>query len=343
MPKNYFDEIFSNVAYDLNIPYVFHRARYDRIPDDCDHIGITFWNGEFDQHIKLVNTLLPKTKKLLIFVPEPVSPDAFMHFVTELESDSRVVVIGNAILNFKTLLNYTTLPNWFISLENYYVTKNWAKNLLDRLDFDYAKPKKFDCLLGTARPHRTFISHCYQNSAYSNDIIFTFFKNKVADGRWAFDIQSSAFTAEEISFDGETGRVSCILPVDIYNESHYSIVAETTVSNHYSHFTEKTAKPLVARRPFVMFAGQYFLRNLRQLGFQTFGAIIDESYDTIADDTERFTAAWAQVERLCQLEPTAVLSQLESVLLHNQQHFLNTNWYTALRHTVKIHCAAQAD
>lgn len=339
MTINYFDEVFSSIAYNQNISYVFHRCQYDNIPDGCDTIGITFWNGNFTEHTKLVNTLLPKTKILLIFAPEPVISKEFIDFINAVKLDARAVIIGNAILNFETPHNYTALPNWFIVLENYYVTKKWAKKALTQLDFSQPKPKKFDCLLGSERPHRTFISNCYESSAYCNDIIFTYFKNNISNGVWNLDLQNSSCTADEILIDGESGRISSILPVDVYNNSYYSIVAETTVSNTYSHFTEKTAKPLVAKRPFIMFAGQYFLRNLRKLGFQTFDTVIDESYDAIVDNNERFAAAWAEVERLCQLDPTVVLAQLESVLQHNQQHFLNTNWHASLNQLVKIHCA----
>jgi hypothetical protein len=125
---------------------------------------------------------------------------------------------------------------------------------------------------------------------------------------------------------GRFATLSSILPVDIYNQTFYSIVAETVCTNQYSQFTEKTAKPIVAKRPFVVFGGQYFLRNLRSLGFRTFGAVIDESYDDIQDEIERLTRAWHEVERLCCLDPVPVMQQLQSVLEHNRQHFLQTDW-----------------
>jgi hypothetical protein len=165
-------------------------------------------------------------------------------------------------------------------------------------------------------------------------LIFTYFKNDILSGSWNFDLQSSSGTDNRITVDGQVKQISAVLPVDIYNNSYYSIVAETMVSNDHSHFTEKTAKPIVAKRLFVMFSGQYFLKNLRRLGFQTFDGVIDESYDNIADDTERFTAAWNQVERLCQLDPVWVLSQIEHILNHNQQHFLATDWHASLRQAV---------
>jgi hypothetical protein len=333
----YYNDIFAYFAYRYS-PYVFYSDDYEIIPNDCDKIGITFWDGDFAKHIRLVDMLLPKTKQLLIFVPEPVSTVEFIDFINSVKLDSRIKIFGNAILNFDMSVNYTTVPNWFIDFENYYVTKNWAKKILSQLDFTQPKFKMFECLLGREKKHRNFIANKYSESKYCSDIIFTYFKDNISAGAWHFDLQNKSNTADEILIDGESGRVSAVLPVDIYNSSYYSIVAETTVSNDYSHFTEKTAKPIVAKRLFIMFAGQHFLRNLRKLGFQTFGNVVDESYDEIADDNQRFTAAWIQVERLCQLDPQVVLTQIESTIQHNYQHFLTTDWFQPIKDNVRDEC-----
>jgi hypothetical protein len=45
--------------------------------------------------------------------------------------------------------------------------------------------------------------------------------------------------------------------------------------------TEKTAKPIWAKRLFVMFGTPGFLKKLHELGFKTFDHVIDESYDSM--------------------------------------------------------------
>ena len=340
MPVNYFDPTFSSFAYDQidhtdQLPYIFYED-YRLVPGGCDAIGITFWTGNFNNHTNVVNDLLPKTKKLLIFAPEPVKIDQFINFINLFENHPQVTVFGNASLNFKNPKNYIAVPNWFIDCENFYVTKSWAKRLLASLTFDFNKPKKFDCLLGKEKSHRNLIEKKYLESNHKDEIIFTYFKNDILSGSWDFDIQGSSVTGKEIVIDGEIGRISAILPINIYNNSHYSIVAETTSSNDYSHFTEKTAKPLVAKRPFVMFAGQHFLKNLHSLGFKTFDTVIDETYDSIENQDLRFAAAWEQVERLCELDPVAVISRLTPTLIHNRQHFLNTSWHDLIRKSIVL-------
>jgi len=328
----YYDASFSRFAYQ-NTQYV-HYNNYELIPTDCDVVGTTFWSGKFDEHIKLVEMLLSRTKQLLIFAPEPVNTNLFVNFINGINLEPRVKLFANAVLNFETPSNYVTTPNWFIIPENCYKTQKWAVQLLKQLEFTRPKIKKFDCLLGKQKKHRDFINDRYLSSAYRDDIIFTYFKTDILSGSWNFELQNNLTPCNRIDINGELAQISAILPVDIYNNSYYSIVAETTVSNKYSHFTEKTAKPILAKRLFVMFAGQHFLKNLRSLGFQTFDSVIDESYDELADNTERFTAAWNQVEQLCQLDPAWVLSQIEDILYYNQQHFLATDWHASLRQTI---------
>ena len=63
-------------------------------------------------------------------------------------------------------------------------------------------------------------------------------------------------------------------------------VAETDpFSNHW--FTEKTAKCLATGKPFVLFSGPGSLKTLQNFGFQTYGDVIDESYDTASTPSSR--------------------------------------------------------
>ena len=191
------------------------------------------------------------------------------------------------------------------------------------------RPKRFDCLLGASKSHRDQVERLYRSSVYQDQFIYSYFKDRVNQGIWSRNVDRAKTTTHRVRADPLDGRfvsISYLLPVEIYNETFYSIVAETLYTNHYSQFTEKTAKPIVAGRPFVVFSGQYFLRNLRSLGFQTFGTVIDESYDAVEDETERFAQAWKQVELLCQLDPEDVMGKLQPVVAHNQQHFLSTDW-----------------
>jgi len=123
-------------------------------------------------------------------------------------------------------------------------------------------------------------------------------------------------------------NVTCMTPYKIYNDSWYSIVTETHPQRIF--YTEKTAKVLLAKRPFVFFGSQHSLHHLRNLGYKTFGEVIDESYDNEHDHHTRWNQAWKQVEHLLTLDPITVYQKLSDVLDHNHKLFVSSNHWKKL-------------
>ena len=133
-------------------------------------------------------------------------------------------------------------------------------------------------------------------------------------------------TADWADYCGQRVHLSQIIPIKTFNETAYSIIAETDFDNTLSCFTEKTAKPMIARRLFIAFTGYKFLHNLRALGFQTFDGIIDESYDLEIDDNKRYTMAFEQVKYLCTQEQDVVYRKIKSIVDHNYNLLMTRDW-----------------
>lgn len=65
---------------------------------------------------------------------------------------------------------------------------------------------------------------------------------------------------------------------NVWNQYQIEVVSETdSISDFW--FTEKTANCLATGKPFVLISGEGSLQRLRNMGFQTFGEVLDESYD----------------------------------------------------------------
>lgn len=121
---------------------------------------------------------------------------------------------------------------------------------------------------------------------------------------------------------------SQVIPNNVYNNTSISIVAETETGNSDFFITEKTIKPLLARRPFVVYGCKGFLRHLHRLGFKTFGEWIDESYDNIEDN---FSRARAVVKSVVDFDHKDV-SKMQDVLYHNRELALNTqHWLQPIK------------
>jgi hypothetical protein len=221
--------------------------------------------------------------------------------------------------------------DWFINTKHFYQ----KHNLLNQLTPFNTKEKTFDILLGATRPHRDFIYNKIINSSLINNSILTYYKvtnlelftneNFILEPGTT-SIASITHTVGKVEYYGEELHISTIVPISIYNQTAYSIVAETNFDNDYSFYTEKIVKPIMAERLFIVFSGQYYLRNLRRFGFKTFDNIINETYDTIEDSTTRFEQAIKQMEYLITLPQEEVLQQIREIVQHNKRIMFETNW-----------------
>lgn len=298
-------------------------------------IGLAYYEFYFDKINDQITQAHQKTDNLVVYIKEPFS-EQLVTLVNQYVHCQNIKFFGDAVLNVDAP-NWKPAVSWFVSPRHYYQVDNWAKQILEKINYSESQKEfYFDCLLGTKKPHRDFVDNSYQQSPYKDRFIFNYFKDDIARGIWNTTITEVNNTWEPITYhDQYEYRValSAFVPYYIYNQSYHSIVAESTSYNKFNHITEKVAKPIMAQRIFVVFAGQYYLRSLQLLGFQTFSDIIDESYDLESDNNKRFALAWAQVEYLCTQDPIKVRQQVKKILLHNRELFLSTDWH----HLVKQH------
>lgn len=186
----------------------------------------------------------------------------------------------------------------------------------------------FDCLLGRGRRHRDLLAKAIEASPVLRESCFV----TGAGRRWmpGVDLESQwpnrscRDDSFQLPYIGEaTANVCNFLPYLIYNQSWFSVVTETRMD--YNFFTEKTAKVLLGLRMFVALGAPNLLAELRAMGFETFGAVMDESYDCVLDDHTRWQMAVEQIIEICRQDPLRVYEKILPVLKHNQQHLLKTD------------------
>jgi hypothetical protein len=86
--------------------------------------------------------------------------------------------------------------------------------------------------------------------------------------------------------------------------------------------TEKTFKCLKHGHPFVLFAPAGSLASLRSMGYRTFDHCIDNTYDSIQNNTDRYLAVMHTIRQLAQQDPNALYNTCVEDLQHNQALFL---------------------
>ena len=226
--------------------------------------------------------------------------------------------------------------DWFITSTYFY--KHIRPQTLAELHPYDVKPLAFDALLGRKKPHRdqawVYINRYLKEHGLTT-YINSYDTNFVEDNsqQWIWETEGIEFkkkiewTVDFVDYYGHEMSLSQVIPIGVYNQTAYSLVAETNIENDYVFFTEKTVKPILAQRLFITLGNRYTLARLRELGFKTFDSIIDESYDSIEGTEDRFNAALTQLNLLCGRDQQQVLEKCQAIVKHNAQHMIETDWY----------------
>jgi len=134
------------------------------------------------------------------------------------------------------------------------------------------------------------------------------------------------FAADTLNSDDHNNHTIAVN--EHFSNSYLNIVIESHMDVDQSNgvlLTEKTFKPIKNAQPFVIFGAKGSLQTLRDLGYNVFDDVLDNSYDEIENTYERFMALIKIVTNLLG-NPNVVLKEFyikcKDDLLHNQELFL---------------------
>jgi hypothetical protein len=108
-----------------------------------------------------------------------------------------------------------------------------------------------------------------------------------------------------------------------YNDTYFSLVPESDIHKKLSdilHITEKTFKPIAFRHPFMIWGQVGTLQRLKELGFETFENLFDESYDDISNHRQRLDAVVNNIAAFNKVPYDIVTMQK---LQHNHARFFD--------------------
>lgn len=285
--------------------------------------------NKFDQLLEQVSNC----DKVVVYSMEITS--AIVQVIKKYDRPNFVFVLNGVINEPLANAQVCVQLNWLISTAAPYQSM-FADLLKQNLDPFSSKQYKFEVMYGRKRDHRAFVHELINQSTKSKHFFQApFFENTDNSDRRSLVTVESNYNMDfndlweddivvqpppnnyHCEYHGHLTLISQIVPFKIYKRSMYSLVCETRCTNDYSFFTEKIAKPMIGQRLFVVISGRHYLKNLQALGFQTFGSIIDESYDNIEDNEKRWQCAIEQAIDLCSKDPTEVFSKLVPIVLHN--------------------------
>ncbi len=114
--------------------------------------------------------------------------------------------------------------------------------------------------------------------------------------------------------------------ISYYKKTYFEVVTETLGADDGddSFFvTDKTLKPITMGHPFLLLSTKHMLKNLRELGFQTFGEYLDESYDECDTAEERVEIISKNLEKLDLEASKKLYDSTKEIRQHNQIHLMH--------------------
>jgi len=336
--KPWADEIFwdfSAVKLEPGSVYVIGRQHL------LDNLSKVREVAESDQYIMIFNNSAEGSWTLEMQIKQ-------LH-IDDLVQQGKLLLIGGANVSS----NVACLSHeYFLSIILDYKENIQAQQSTDQIYSKTVKPYKFLFLNGRARPHRKYLYERLKRTGALNQALWTMLDAMPCVWR-TFEFRENGenimatpsplhrlpdcyevpryreptfgpivldrSNLKQELFRREWGEIY-IEPAP-YIDTYFSLVTETICaeSNH-SFRTEKIAKPLAIGHPFIVAATPGFYRDLHNLGFKTFGHVIDESFDSINNAQDRMNRIVSIVTDLCQQDLASFLDECYDTCKHNQQH-----------------------
>lgn len=185
-------------------------------------------------------------------------------------------------------------PFNFISKEHNHVT-NLANPEILQLRDTREFSKFFYILVNRPHTYRCLFIDCLHKHKLHELGKFTW--NKLTIDYLGFKYRFKYWKEELIKAnDNYNGKHSIATPEDLYFDSLFDIVLESTMD--VTFITEKTLKPLVYGKPFIVFSKQGFHRNLARLGYKLYDEVVNYKFDTIEDLQKRTEAFCLELKRI---------------------------------------------
>ena len=118
-------------------------------------------------------------------------------------------------------------------------------------------------------------------------------------------------------------RPSIFKDLDMISDTYFNIATESrsdSDNGNFSFFSEKAVLGWITQ-PTIIIGTPFTIKHLKNLGFESFGELFDESYDTIISNDERLMKTYSEIERVCKMpekELRAIYNDLLFKIRHNQ-------------------------
>ena len=207
---------------------------------------------------------------------------------------------------------------------------NLFHNNLISFDLPYNENKIDDDFVYSIR-HDNYlkVDMFFKKGDYIQEVFNNTQKNKIINGYSKLEkLESNKL--DILNFESIDGRYLEIDNIKLYNESYFSLVAETEFFEKWNGcITEKTIKPIQQLHPFIILGRPYTLKYLKKYGFKTFSEVWDESYDNEVINSNRIIKVYELFKELNEKtdnEWLIILKKIKNILIYNRNLLKNYSY-----------------
>lgn len=241
-----------------------------------------------------------------------------------LDKEQFIIVNGNHLksssFNEKFTKNTLSLYNWYSEQTN------------NTQEIEWDRQKIFGIFIGRSNWLRLDIASYLYANHYEDSVVIYHFDHSNEWHSENFELEQFVLknynnkSIDQICLFLKnlpiTNAPSAIYPIQYsqasslendYQKIFIEIVCETFFTGKTFHMSEKILRPILYKRPFIVQASKFFLKNLHALGFKTFNHWWDESYDIDPWD----------------YKPTAIKNNIDYIVSQDQQTL--QKWYKEMK------------
>jgi hypothetical protein len=254
---------------------------------------------------------------------ETLKNHCYQYGIADLVLANKIILVGGGDMDgtWPCLQYDSFLPKILDYDENHAAITDYEQK------FTINRPYKFLLLNGRARTHRTELlaklADILDQGIWTN-LDWNAGPIRLLNRHYEYDhvvvnttLPKTGFIKHQL-FDNKWGDV--YIKENLYQDTYFSIVTETVFEYPYSFRTEKIWKPIAIGHPWIAVANTGFYRDMHNLGFKSFGHVIDESFDQIENNQDRLSRIAEIIKDLCQQDLASFLNECYNVCKYNQQH-----------------------
>ena len=301
---------------------VLYDARAGRALLVIDNLNEGFYDPRLYEFLHTTCSLFGVPPKSICFLTgNELDPRGYAAWCDAQGVRERITVIGMPHLMYMQQLNLRNSP-----------MPTWADHTVAKRNPH--KIAAFNCLNRMNRHARElFMLRLIEQDLHQGNLVS---HNCLAYHAWtehgvpAAVVDKAAAVLPLVVDDADFGNNKAMhINSDIYLRSWATVVTETHAFDepHNLFISEKIWKPMFALSPFLVWAQQGTLAQLRRWGYETWPDLWDESYDHM-DDLARLDAVLNNLQLLKVVrDRKGWFDQARERCEHNQRHLMQQDWF----------------